>query len=151
MFANNLKWLLLGSSLLLGLAFAQFGKTETIGSIMTPSKNIWCQVNKGSGYANKDFNVTTIECEVGNSTAKMLPKPKDCEFDWGFRFGMNERGKASGLCHSDVLYNPKYQRMEYGETRKMGRITCDLTKTRLRCVNLDKRGFELSRAVQRLF
>ena len=84
-------------------------------------------------------------------SAKIPAKPKDCEFDWGYRFSLSERGKATRACYSDVLYSPNMKRLEYGQTRKIAGFVCDLTTLRLRCINLDKRGFELSKATQKLF
>lgn len=142
-------------SSLLVMVFAVRGFSQatdgTLGTIITPTGNIYCEVYRLSDSINPALNGTDLTCEVGQSTAKLSPKPKDCDFDWGYRFGMNERGKATGVCYSDVLFRPKMTRLEYGQTRKIAGFTCDLTKTRLRCVNLDKRGFELSKAVQKLF
>jgi hypothetical protein len=100
---------------------------------------------------DQNHNTTDLVCEVKEITAKIPAKPKDCEFDWGRRFVVSERGQAKRGCYSDVLYSPSMKRLEYGQTRKIAGFTCDLTTTRLRCVNLDKRGFELSKAVQKFF
>jgi hypothetical protein len=123
----------------------------TLGTIITPTGNIYCEVYRLSTSINPALNGTGLTCEVAQSTAPIPPRAKDCEFDWGYRFGMGERGKAERACYSDVLFRPKMTRLEYGQTRKIAGFTCDLTKTRLRCVNLDKRGFELSKATQKLF
>ncbi len=130
-----------------------FGQASdgSLGTIITPTGNIYCEVYRINGSINPALNGTDLICEVAQSTAPIPPKPKNCDFDWGTRFGMGERGKAERACYSDVLFRPKMTRLEYGQTRKIAGFTCDLTKTRLRCVNLDKRGFELSKAKQKLF
>jgi hypothetical protein len=137
---------------------AQMGLSgDELGTIITPSGNIFCRVFGAADPATlpKTFdlklNTTDLVCEVRGITAVIPAKPKDCEFDWGWRFALSERGKATRACYSDVLYSPSMKRLEYGQTRKIAGFTCDVTTARLRCVNLDKRGFELSRASQKFF
>jgi hypothetical protein len=149
--------LLLVSSLLV-VAFTQFGfGQDELGTIITPTGNIFCRVFAAIPEAklpatfDKSLNTTDLVCEVRNITAVIPAKPKDCEFDWGYRFALSERGKAARACYSDVLYSPSMKRLEYNRTRKIAGFTCDLTTARLRCINLDKRGFELSRASQKFF
>ncbi len=133
-------------SSLLVLVFAQLGLSQStdVGSIITPTGNIFCRVEKVAGN-------TLLTCQVSQSTAVIPPKPKDCNLEWGNRFLMSERGKSEWACYGDVLYSPSLKRLEYGQTRKIAGFTCDLTIARLRCINLDKHGFELSRAAQKLF
>jgi hypothetical protein len=153
------KVLFIVSSLLV-LVFAQQGASQgfpELGSIITPTGNIFCRVFGAADPASlpktfdQKLNTTDLICEVKEISATIPAKPKDCEFDWGYRFTVSERGQARRACYSDVLYSPSMKRLEYGQTRKIAGFTCDLTTARLRCVNLDKRGFELSRAVQKFF
>jgi hypothetical protein len=147
-------------SSLFGLLFLQLGSSQNfpeLGTIISPTGNIFCRVNGAADPAtlpktfDQKLNTTDLICEVKEITAKIPAKPKDCEFDWGNRFVMSERGQAKRGCYSDVLFSPNMKRLEYGQTRKIAGFTCDLTTARLRCVNLDKRGFELSKAVQKFF
>jgi hypothetical protein len=154
-----MKKILLVISSVLILVFLQYGSSQfsELGSIITPSGNIFCRVWGAADPATlpKTFdpklNTTDLICEVKEITAKIPAKPKDCQFDYGYRFVVSERGQARRACYSDVLYSPSMKRLEYGQTRKIAGFTCDLTKARLRCVNLDKRGFELSKAIQKFF
>jgi hypothetical protein len=153
-----MKRLLFGISSLALLFFAQIGVgQDELGTIVTPTGNIFCRVFAARPEASlpatfdKRLNTTDLICEVKEITAKIPAKPKDCEFDYGYRFVVSERGTAKRACYSDVLYSPSMKRLEYGQSRKIAGFTCDLTKVRLRCVNLDKRGFELSKAVQKFF
>jgi hypothetical protein len=154
-----MKKFLLAVSGLLVLIFLQHGSSQfaELGSIITPTCNIFCRVWGAADPATlpKTFdpklNTTDLVCEVQQISATIPAKPKDCEFDWGYRFTLSERGQAKRACYSDVLYSPSMKRLEYGQTRKIAGFTCDLTTARLRCVNLDKRGFELSRGVQKFF
>ena len=140
------KMILLISSLLalFALAFAQ--GFEDIGSFKTPSGNAFC-------IASRDTRTNTafLTCQLTTITAKIPAKPKDCDLDWGYRFEMNERGKAARGCYGDTIANPNYKTLVYGKTWKVTGFTCDLTKARLRCVNLEKHGFELSKAIQKFF
>ncbi len=149
--------ILLISSLLV-FALTQIGLSQDeLGTIITPTGNIFCRVFAARPQAelpatfDKSLNTTDLVCEIRNITAAIPSKPKDCEFDWGYRFSISERGKATRACYSDVLYSPSLKRLEYGQTRKIAGFTCDLTTARLRCINLDKRGFELSKAMQKFF
>jgi hypothetical protein len=147
---------LLCASLMLSPNQTALGQDE-LGTIITPTGNIFCRVFAAKPEAelpatfDKRLNTTDLVCEVRTITAAIPAKPKDCEFDWGYRFVISERGQAKRACYSDVLYSPSLKRLDYGQTRKIGGFTCDLTEARLRCVNLDKRGFELSKASQRFF
>ncbi len=126
------------------LAYAQ--GFEDIGSFKTPSNNIYC-----IAWRDKVANTAEMQCEMTEITAKIPANPKDCNLDYGYRFGMSQRGKAERGCYGDTIKNPNYKTLAYGKTWKAGGFTCDVTTARLRCVNLDKRGFELSKAVQKFF
>jgi hypothetical protein len=156
---EHMKKFLLTVSSVLVLVLLQSGSSQfsELGSIITPSGNIFCRVYGKADPAtlpktfDQRLNTTDLICEVKEISAKIPAKPKDCEFDYGYRFVVSERGAAKRACYSDVLYSPSMKRLEYGQTRKIAGFTCDLTTARLRCVNLDKRGFELSKAVQKFF
>ena len=119
-----------------------------IGSFKSPSGNIFC-------IATRDhFNGKTtvsLSCELMESTAKLPTKPSDCELDWGKRFYVETTGKALRGCHGDTIINPNYPTLGYGKIWRVGGFRCDITTIRLRCVNLERHGFELSKARQVLF
>jgi hypothetical protein len=136
--------LVVTSFVLFALTYAQ--GFEDIGSFKTPSNNIHC-----IAWRDKVAGKAELQCEMTEITAKIPATPKDCELDYGYRFGMSERGKAERGCYGDTIKNPNYKTLAYGKTWKSGGFTCDVTTARLRCTNLDKRGFELSKAVQKFF
>ena len=138
------KLILVALSSLLTLAYAQ--GFEDIGSFKTPSNNIYC-----IAFRDTRNNTAELQCEMSQITAKIPATPKDCDLDYGYRFGMSQRGSAERGCYGDTIKNPNYKTLAYGKIWKVGGFTCDVTVARLRCVNLDKRGFELSKAMQRFF
>ncbi len=131
----------------LGLfVLAQAQGFEDLGSFKTPSDNIHCVA-----YRDTRTNTASLDCQMQVITAKIPVQPKDCDLDYGYRFGMDERGRAERSCYGDTIYDPKHKTLAYGKIWKEGGFTCEVSTIRLRCSNLDKRGFELSKAVQKFF
>jgi hypothetical protein len=109
-------------------------------SFQVPSGNIYCRAD--------DVN---LNCEIGTNKARLPPKPKSCNLEWGNRFGMSPNGRAQRACHIDSLIDPKYSILSYGETwRKQGFI-CVSKPTGLTCKNRKGHGWTLSKNKQQLF
>lgn len=119
-----------------------------VGSFKSPSGNIFCIASRDN-FGGK--TTVSLSCELNESSAKLPPKPSDCELDWGKRFYVEARGKAIRGCHGDTIQNPTFPVLPYGEVWQVGGFRCDASVVRLRCVNLDRHGFELSKARQFLF
>ncbi len=124
--------------------------TALLGRFLSPSGNIFCEARLGN-FRGETTATVSLTCEISQSSAKLPPKPSDCELDWGKRFYVEARGKAIRGCHGDSIFNPTVPVLPYGKVWQVGGFRCDTTTIRLRCVNLDKHGFELSRARQVLF
>jgi hypothetical protein len=107
----------------------------------TPSGNIQC-------YAGGDF----VDCEVLESdVAPPLPRPLDCDLDWGSRFTVGDVGPGAMACHGDTLRGQGYPVIPYGSSIEVGAITCVSEEAGLQCLNRDGGGFALSRRGQRIF
>jgi hypothetical protein len=106
----------------------------------TPSGNIHCVILQAN-----------IRCDIIKITAKIPPKPKNCEFDWGRVFILGIRGNGYRTCYSDTVINPQNPILQYGATLRYQGITCTSRRTGLTCVNRDQKGWELSRERQRFF
>ena len=119
-----------------------------IGEFKSPSGNIFCIATRDNFYGK---TTVSLSCELDESSAKLPPKPSDCELDWGKRFYVETLGKAIRGCHGDSIKNPTFPVLPYGEVWQVGGFRCDMTKLRLRCVNLERHGFELAKARQVLF
>jgi hypothetical protein len=126
-------------------AHSQAQPFDRIGSFRTPSGNIHCDASLGETGRSAE-----LRCDVMNSTAVAVKKPKDCELDYGTAFGLSERGPAEYLCAGDTIINPGNAPLRYGEVWTRSGLRCDVTRVRLRCVNRGGRGFELSTRRQRL-
>lgn len=108
-----------------------------------PSGNIHCRANSSDN---------SFECEMQTNNAKLPPKPKDCDLDWGNRFRMPATGKASRSCHGDTLgLDPKNPVLGYNKTWRRNGFTCISKQTGLTCKNRDGRGWTLSKNKQQLF
>jgi phage-related tail fiber protein len=127
------------------IARAQGQPYDRIGSFRTPSGNIHCDASYDETGRSAE-----LRCDVMNSTAVAVKKPKDCELDYGTAFGLSERGPAEYLCAGDTIINPGNAPLRYGEVWTRSGLRCDVTRVRLRCVNRGGRGFELSTRRQRL-
>lgn len=119
-----------------------------LGSFKSPSGNIFCIASRDN-FQGK--TTVSLSCELNQSSAKLPPKPSDCDLDWGKRFYMEARGKAIRGCHGDTIQNPTLPVLAYGKVWQVGGFRCDASVVRVRCVNLDRHGFELSKAQQRIF
>lgn len=111
----------------------------------SPSGNILCN--------GDEFEMSSVSClivEVENKKPP-IPKPKDCQFDWGQDFSLDHKGKAYMNCYSDFPYNQDAKVLPYGQSINGKGWTCTSQKTGMRCVNKDGKGFLLSRKKQILF
>ncbi|WP_170513821.1 DUF6636 domain-containing protein [Ruegeria atlantica] len=111
----------------------------------TPSENIQCSVGQEPNTA--DIYCTIIE-RRGDPA---LPRPSNCQSDWGHDFFMANTGPVEMLCRPLNRHRDGFDRAEYGVTGKFGGFVCHSSKTGLECKNEDGHGFFLSRAVQRVF
>ena len=138
--------ILIVSSLVVFTVRAQ--RFTDVASFKSPSGNIFCIATRDN-FNNK--TTVSLSCELMESTAKLPTKPSDCELDWGKRFYVETTGKALRACHGDTIANPNYPTLAYGKLWQVGGFRCDITTIRLRCVNLERHGFELAKARQVLF
>jgi hypothetical protein len=127
--------LLMGSNAFVAKAAVQ------LEYFQTPSGNIHCQWASDSG----------LRCDLMQFSGKRLPKPSDCNLDWGDSFYVAATGTSGGVCHGDTILNPKNPKLAYGKTWVKGGITCTSSERGLRCVNRERHGFELSKAAAKLF
>jgi hypothetical protein len=107
----------------------------------TPSGNIYCLVEENDN----------LRCELSQNTAKLPPKPKDCDLDWGNSFVMDLKGKASRLCHGDTIANSNYPVLAYGKTWRSQGFSCLSKASGLTCTNQAKKGWQISKTAQKLF
>ena len=127
-------------ALLLTPAAAHAGIT----GFQTPSGNIFC------AYISFEDG-RDLRCDISRTTNTPPPKPRSCEHDWGFSFGMTARGKARRLCVSDTPMDPSFKKLAYGKTWTRGPFTCRSRTANLRCTNARGHGYTLSRSKQTLF
>ena len=119
---------------------------DTLTSFHTPSGNIHCM---GIEAAEGTF----VNCEVlqRNDSRPLLPRPADCDLDWGQRFTLSSTGPAGLACHGDTVQDPGGAVLPYGREVRFGPIACSATEQGLTCQNASGHGFFLSRAAQQLF
>ena len=112
-----------------------------IDTFQTPSGNTQCLY---------DGSRKVLRCTVLNSTAKLTPKPADCELDWGSDVELNATGRPGGVCAGDTIAG-QYRTVKYGVTWRRGPFSCTPATTGLTCRNLSNHGFTISKAKQRFF
>ncbi len=142
----NITWLLTAMTLSSASFAAYTGlvqNTSELGGFQTPSGNIHC-----AAYAEGQTN--NLRCDLVQNAVRP-PRPADCDLDWGDAVTMNNRGKAGWLCHGDTVQNPQNPVLQYGKVWKAGGFRCEATTARLRCVNTDRHGWEISRSKQTIF
>lgn len=118
-------------------AVAQAADGETFQS---PTGNIHCLV-----YEKE------LRCELGENLAKLPPRPKDCELDWGNVFFMNQTNKPERACYGDTIKAPTNPVVQYGKSWQKDGFTCQVEKTGVKCSNSKGHGWTLSKKKQTLF
>ena len=105
----------------------------------TPSNNVHCMAVTDEGKAEPNG----IACDITNrsSTKPILPKPRDCEFDWGQRFELGNNSDAGLECASDWVGSYDSQILQYGSSTKIGNIVCSSLHSGLECRNVRGRGY----------
>lgn len=105
----------------------------------TPSKNIWCAFRQDS---------KTLRCDV----AKRAWKNWGCkDFGcFGTAFTLPNSGKASPRRASDTVIGTGKMTLGYGNSIKLGAITCQSATTGLTCRNQSGGSFHLNREFYQL-
>jgi hypothetical protein len=106
----------------------------------SPSGNIHCQ------YFNTD---DVLRCDLKEIANRPLPKPRDCENDWGQAFEVFGRKADTGpICYGDTVMDDRLPVLGYGERWQRGDFVCHSERTGVSCLNSLGAGFELSRSTQ---
>jgi hypothetical protein len=119
------------------------------GRFRTPSNRIHCMFYTPEGKAEP----TGIACDIDQSVIKkpILPRPKDCEYDWGQHFELGNDSDAGMGCVSDWVGSEDSPVLAYGNSIRRGKIVCTSESTGLTCRNANGHGFFLSKAAQKIF
>ncbi len=128
----------------ISLLFAA-GAQADVWTFETPSENIQCVV--GESPDSSDLSCTIIE----RSGSPALPRPADCQSDWGHDFFMTDTGAVRMLCQPLRISRNGFDRADYGVTGRFGGFVCHSSQRGLECKNEVGHGFFLSRAVQKIF
>ncbi|HEY2636133.1 MAG TPA: DUF6636 domain-containing protein, partial [Solirubrobacteraceae bacterium] len=95
------------------LPAAALAKPKNWVEFKTPTGHIRCV-----SYASKqDKRERGIRCDLNDATNKPPEKPKSCEFDFGFSFGVRAQGRGMRNCVSDAIESTRHV-LHYGSTWK---------------------------------
>jgi hypothetical protein len=127
-------------------SIAYFSTIANAEAFQTPSKNTACIWGRDG-----------IRCDTMDNTAKKPPRPKDCGDDIGggdyeavASLSPHGKGKVWG-CVTDSARVQDFIILQYGSKLSLYGITCTSRRTGLTCINLDKRGWEISKERRRSF
>jgi hypothetical protein len=104
-----------------------------------PSGNIYC------AYEHYSFAPVGLRCEIRSGIVPLPHRPAWCHAAWGAGYDLGRHGRASVLCISDTIADPKARVLSYGTTWRRDTFVCTSKVTGLRCSNGDGHGFFLSR------
>ena len=128
---------------------------ETEDVINSGLYNIDFRAGNGKIYCGGDAKVSDlaqgVSCLTEIKGKPVLPRPNDCELEWGGTFFLGKTGKADMVCHSDFPFNPKARILTNGATVKGNGWQCTASGSEVTCINQDKHGFKISQEVQKLF
>ena len=136
-------------------AFALSPMEEAEDMINSGLYNIDFRAGNGRIYCGGDAKVSGlaqgVSCLTEIKGKPVLPRPNDCDLEWGGTFFLGKTGKADMVCHSDFPFNPKGRILKDGETVKGNGWQCTASSSKVICSNQDKHGFEISQKMQKLF
>jgi uncharacterized protein DUF6636 len=129
--------LALAAALVLTLSGSAFGATSFV-QFRTPSANIGCGYSSGPGGAS-------LRCDILSGLKPRPAKPRGCDLDWGFGYGLNPTGRAQVVCAGDTAVDKRAKVLRYGQRWSRSGFTCVSRAAGLRCRNRSGHGFFLSR------
>lgn len=133
-------------ALLALLLTAASASAFSMKTFKTPSGTSIC------GFFSLDTGAKYLRCDVYRATNSPPQRPKSCQFDYGFSFGIKPRGRAYRNCVSDAIADPsKTRALAYGSTMRRYGMVCRSRTSGLTCTNRSGHGFTLRRDRQRLF
>ena len=136
-------------------AFALSPMEEAEDMINSGLYNIDFRAGNGRIYCGGDAKVSGlaqgVSCLTEIKGKPVLPRPNDCDLEWGGTFFLGKTGKADMVCHSDFPFNPKGRILKDGETVKGNGWQCTASSSKVICSKQDKHGFEISQKMQKLF
>lgn len=113
----------------------------------SPSGNIHCQFFAGASASD-----TTIRCDLRQISNRPLPRPRDCDLDWGQAFEISVLAKrGTPLCYGDTVQDNRLPVLPYGQTWQRGDLICSSNEIGVICRNSLRHGFSISRASQSVF
>jgi hypothetical protein len=98
-----------------------------------------------SGAIGCGYYARTLRCDVRGGVLPLPPRPRDCDLDWGAGFYLKAHGRATVVCAGDTALNPSAEVVRYGSTWRQEGIACISSPNGLRCANVDRHGFLISR------
>jgi len=113
-------------------------------AFQSPTGNIHCFIDQWGGGA-------MVRCDLIDLVQTYRTAPPDCEFDWGFAFGLDSRGKGYLACVGDTVVNRRNPVLGYGQAVSLGGISCVSAQTGMTCTNAQGHGFSVARAKQKLY
>jgi uncharacterized protein DUF6636 len=131
----------------LALAPAVAAAQPPLGA-QTPSHNIFC-LALPAGFTPGE--PASVRCDIQKAASRPPRAPKSCPLSWGDSYILYPTGAGRLLCHGDTTANPEDPVIAYGTQWRAYGFVCTSQTSGLTCVNGQRHGFSLSRAVQKAF
>jgi hypothetical protein len=106
----------------------------------TPSSNIGCIFTLEPSFGGPE-----LRCDILSGLKPRPPKPRGCDLDWGFGYGLAPTGRARVVCAGDTAVDRRSKALRYGQRWSHGGFSCTSRIGGLRCTNRSGHGFFLSR------
>jgi hypothetical protein len=113
---------------------------DTYVQFRMPSNNIFCAyIVSSSPYAKY------LRCDIMSGVKPKPTGPRCIEGSRGVSADIDVTGRATFPCSSDTVYNKGARLLNYGKTWSRGGFSCKSSLAGLKCSNLSRHGFFLSR------
>ena len=139
----------LSTALVCAYAYADTGVFTV--NFQSPSGNIVCGGDTAPIGGEAQWRGVSCFIHETDNAKPAMPKPKECGFDWGNVFNIDNKGNAYMSCYSDYPYSPDPSVLAYGSSIKGRGWQCVSLENGIRCTNSAGHGFRLNRNRQLMF
>jgi hypothetical protein len=137
-----------------GSTDAQSASTTTVSAtVIKPDRQIVDSTffTAAGGNIGCLIDVDYVRCAIGDKDWSPLPRPPECEGDYGYNIAVEPGGRAEFVCVGDRVLG-QGEALADGESIGAGPLRCESEKSGITCRDVESgQGFSMSREAYELF